>query len=141
MKLLYVAAWVVIIGFLVWSGNLLVQIQSMGSETAELHQSGLHLDSLAGAWLDLNRPGNDVLENYEVEEQRAAFGLYKRHYVSILDAVQQRVQGDNTLVMLINGLQPVQDALVGFAEHVFNLAEQREALRLAQAQAELISEK
>jgi hypothetical protein len=60
MKLLYVAAWVVIIGFLVWSGNLLVQVQSMGSETADLHQLGIHLDSLAGAWLDLNRSGNEL---------------------------------------------------------------------------------
>jgi PAS domain S-box-containing protein len=141
MKLLYVAAWVVIIGFLVWSGNLLVQIQSMGSETADLHQLGIHLDSLAGAWLDMNRPGNDVLENYEVEEQRALFGLYKRHYVSIQDTVQQQLQGDNMLVLLINGLQPVRDTFVDLAGQVFNLAEQREALRLAQAQAALISEK
>ena len=62
MKLLYVAAWLVIIGFLVWSGNLLVKIQTMGSETGELHQLSLDLDYLAGAWRDLNRPGNDVLE-------------------------------------------------------------------------------
>ena len=67
MKFLYIAAWVAIIGFLVWSGNLLVNIQSMGSETAKLHQLSLDLDSLVGAWRDLNRPGNDVLENYEVE--------------------------------------------------------------------------
>jgi PAS domain S-box-containing protein len=139
MKLLYVAAWVVIIGFLLWSGNLLVQIQSMGSKTADLHQLDLRLDSLAGAWLDLNRPGNDILENYEVEEQRAVFGIYKRRYVSIQDAVQQ--QGDNRLAALITNLQPIKDTLVDFAEEVFNLAEQREALRLAQAQAELISEK
>jgi PAS domain S-box-containing protein len=141
MKLLYVAAWVVIIGFLVWSANLLIQIQSMGSKTAELHQLDLYLDSLAGAWLDLNRPGNDVLENYEVEEQRTLFGLYKQRYVSIQDAVQQQLQGDNTLVALITGLQPVRDTFVDLAEQVFNLTEQREALRLAQAQAELISEK
>ena len=44
MKLLYVAAWLVIIGFLVWSGNLLLQIQSMGSETAQLHELSLKID-------------------------------------------------------------------------------------------------
>ncbi|MEA2080859.1 MAG: PAS domain S-box protein [Pseudomonadota bacterium] len=141
MKLLYVAAWMVIIGFLVWSGSLLVKIQSMGAETTELHQLGLHLDSLAIAWRDLSRPGNDVLENYEVEEQRAAFGFYKRRYDAIQAAVQQRVQGDNTLAPIITGMQPTRDTLVDFAKQIFDLSEQREALRLAQAQTELISEK
>ena len=141
MKLLYIAAWIVIIGFLVWSGSLLVKIQSMGVETTELHQLGLHLNSLSGAWRDLNRPDNDVLENYEVEEQRAAFGFYKRHYDTIQAAVQQRVQGDNTLAPIITGMQPILDTLVDFAEQIFDLSGQREALRLAQAQPKLISEK
>jgi PAS domain S-box-containing protein len=141
MKLLYIAAWVVIIGFLVWSGSLLVKIQSMGAETTELHQLGLHIDTLASAWRDLNRPGNDVLENYELEEQRAAFNSYKQSYDAIQVAVQQRVQDDNTLAPIIAGLQPIRDTLVDFAEQIFDLSGQREALRLAQAQAELISEK
>jgi len=141
MKYLYITAWVVIIGFLIWSASLLVKIQSMGRETTELHQLGLHLNSLSGAWRDLNRPGNDVLENYEVEEQRAAFGFYKRHYDTIQAAVQQRVQGDNTLAPIITGMQPVRDSLVDFAEQIFDLSGQREALRLAQAQPELILEK
>ncbi|MEA2080148.1 MAG: PAS domain S-box protein, partial [Pseudomonadota bacterium] len=141
MKFLYVAAWVVIIGFLVWSGNLLVQIQSIGSETAELHTLSLHLDALASTWRDLNRPGNDVLENYEVEEQRTAFRFYKKRYDVIHTALQQRVQGDGTLAPLMTSLQPTRDILVGLAEQILDLSEQREALRLRQAQAELISEK
>jgi PAS domain S-box-containing protein len=141
MKLLYIAAWVVIIGFLVWSGSLLLRIQSMGAETSELHQLGLHFNSLASAWRNLNRPGNDVLENYAVEEQRAAFSLYKQRYDTLQADVQQRVQGDNTLAPIITGLQPVRDSLVDFAEQIFDLSAQREALRLAQAQTDLISEK
>ena len=141
MKLLYITAWVVIIGFLVWSGSLLVKIQSMGAETTELHQLGLHIDSLASAWRDLNRPGNDVLENYEVEEQRAAFNSYKQSYDATQAAVQQRVLSDNTLAPIITSLQPIRNTLVDFAEQIFDLSEQREALRLAQAQADLISEK
>jgi len=88
MKLLYVAAWVTILGFLVWSGNRLVDTQSMGAETAELHQLSLDLDSLAGAWRDLNRPGNDVLENFEVAAQRAALDRYKQLYHAIHAALQ-----------------------------------------------------
>jgi len=141
MKILYVAAWLVIIGFLVWSGNLLLKIQSMGSETGDLHQLRLDLDSLAGAWRDLNRPGNDVLENYEVQEQQAAFGLYKQRYDAIHATLQQRVQGDDVLTPLISDLVPARDTLVALAEQVLDLSEQREALRLLQAQAGLILEK
>ena len=141
MKLLYIAAWVLIIGFLVWSGNLLLKIQSMGSETAVLHQLGLDLDVLAGAWRDLNRPGNDVLENYEVKEQRNALAIYRQRYDAIHAALQQRVQDDTALAPLITRLKPARDTLVDLAEQVLVLSEQREALRLAQAQSELISQK
>ena len=141
MKLLYIAAWLAILGFLVWSGNLLVNIQSMGAETAELHQLSLDLDSLAGAWRDLNRPGNDVLENYEVAQQRDALGLYKQRYDAIHAALLQRVQDDPALLPLIVGLEPTRNILVDLAEQVLDLSGQREALRLTQAQAGLISEK
>ncbi|MGD2074395.1 MAG: hypothetical protein PVG38_05670, partial [Gammaproteobacteria bacterium] len=141
MRLLYVAAWVVILGFLVWSANLLLRIQSIGSETAELHELGLHLDSLAGAWRDLNRPGNDVLENYEVDKQRAAFGFYSHRYEAIHDHLQRRLQNDPVLRQFVVDLRPIGGTLVDFAEAIFQLAEEREGLRLAQAQAELISEK
>jgi PAS domain S-box-containing protein len=141
VRLLYVAAWVVILGFLVWSANLLLRIQSIGSETAELHELGLHLDSLAGAWRDLNRPGNDVLENYEVDKQRAAFGFYSHRYEAIHDHLQRRLQNDPVLRQFVVDLRPIGGTLVDFAEAIFQLAEEREGLRLAQAQAELISEK
>jgi len=141
VKFLYIAAWVVIIGFLVWSGNLLVRIQSMGSETAKLHQLGLDLDSLAGAWRDLNQPGNDVLENYQVEEQRAALDLYQQRYDAIHTDLQESVQEDTALAPLISSLEPVRDTLVDLAGQVLALSEQREALRLAQAQPGLILEK
>ena len=141
MKLLYIAAWVAILGFLVWSGNLLVNIQSMGGETAELHQLSLDLDSLAGAWRDLNRPGNDVLENYEVAQQRDALDLYKQRFDDIHAALLQRVQDDPALLPFIVGLEPTRNTLVDLAQEVLALSEQREALRLMQAQAGMISEK
>jgi PAS domain S-box-containing protein len=141
MKLLYVAAWVLIIGFLVWSGNLLLQIQSLGAQTRELHLLSMQLDSLAGAWRDLNRPGNDVLENYEVAQQRVALAMYRDRYAAVRAAVQRRVAGDSVLAPLIAALEPARDTLVELAENILELAEQREALRVAQAAAELISEK
>jgi len=113
----------------------------MGAETARLHQLGLDLDSLAGAWRDLNRPGNDVLENYEVEEQREALGLYQQRYDTIHAALQQSVQDDSALAPLIFSLEPLRDTVVDLAKQVLVLSGQREALRQAQAQPESISEK
>ena len=141
MRLLYVAAWVLIIGFLVWSGKLVLRIQTIGHETSELHELILEFGHLASAWRDLNRPGNDVLENYQVEKQRAALAVYKHNYAVIHAAVQQRVQGDTTLAPLIAQLDPIGEVVSGLGDVILKLAEQREALRLAQAQVELISEK
>ena len=140
MKLLYITAWVVILGFLFWSGNLLLQIQSMGFEAGELHQLNLKIDTLAGAWRNLNRPGNDVLEHYEVEAQRTAFEFYKKRYDAAEAAVQQRVHNDTVLAPLFTGLEPTRDTLVDLAVQILDFAEQREALRLAQAQAKSILE-
>ena len=141
MKFLYLVAWGVIIGFLLWSGNLLVQIQSIGSTTANLHQLSLQLDSLAGSWRDLNRPGNDVLENYEVEKQRAALGFYMQRFDSIHDTVMGRVRGESPLESLISDLLPFRDNLVNLALEILELSAQRESLRQGQAAAEAISEK
>ena len=141
MKFLYLVAWGVIIGFLLWSGNLLVQIQSIGSTTANLHQLSLQLDSLAGSWRDLNRPGNDVLENYEVEKQRTALGFYMQRFDSIHDTVMGRVRGESPLESLISDLLPFRDNLVNLALEILELSAQRESLRQGQAAAEAISEK
>jgi PAS domain-containing protein len=141
MKLLYVVAWVVIIGFLAWSGKLVVRIQTIGHETGEMHELILQLGHLASAWRDLGRPGNDVLENYRVDKHRAALAVYKRNYDVTHAAVQQKVQGDSTLAPLIAELEPVRDVVTGLGDVILKLAEQREALRLAQAPVESISEK
>ena len=42
---------------------------------------------------------------------------------------------------LIIGMEPTRNTLVDFAAQILDLSEQREALRLEQAQAELVSEK
>jgi len=141
MKPLYFAAWVVVIGLLVWSGSLLIKINSLEAETTELHQLDLYLDSLAGAWLDLNRPGNDVLENYDVEGQRDLFEHYKRRYIDVMFTVQRQLHGSSVQNQFINNMQSVQDALLDYAGQVFNLAEERELLRQEKAHATLISEK
>jgi hypothetical protein len=80
MKALYVAAWLMIIGFLAWSGNVLVSIQDLWSEMGELQHWRGQTEDLASAWRDLGRPGNDVLENYLIETQQAAFDTYLQRF-------------------------------------------------------------
>lgn len=141
MKVLYAAAWILIIGFLVWSGNLLLQIQSAGSRTAQLHELSLHLDSLAQAWRDLNRPGNDVLENYEVSKHRTAFDRYLQQFTSLYGGMQQRLQGESGLSQRIHALQPLQEKLSGLAREILDLAGERERLRLDGADSRRVQEK
>ena len=72
MKNIYVIAWLAIALFLGWSGNLLLMIQSHWTETNRLHRLHDDIENLAMALGDISRPGNDVLENYEVARNRAA---------------------------------------------------------------------
>ncbi|MGW8309644.1 MAG: PAS domain-containing sensor histidine kinase [Thiogranum sp.] len=141
MKLLYTAAWIVIIGFLVWSGNLLLEIQAIGSETAHLHRMNLSFDKLAEAWRDLNRPGNDVLENYEVQRHNEALASYKRRYNEAWQDVGALAGVDAALAPLMDEISAAHDTVVALAEQILELAKQREILRQAQAPPERISEK
>ena len=71
-KSIYIVAWLTIVLFLGWSGNLLMTIQDYWRQTSELHARNKNIDSLTTAFRDLSRPGNDVLENYEVTKNRTA---------------------------------------------------------------------
>lgn len=141
MKALYPGAWLVIILFLGWSGNLLVNIQTLWSDASDLHKLSGNFDDLIDSWRDLNRPGNDVLEKYEVAEQRAAFDVYVENFEKACDAVSQRISGNQTLTLFLDALEREHGTLTGLAQDIFNLTEQRESLRLSGAAEESIREK
>jgi PAS domain S-box-containing protein len=141
MKSVYIIAWLMIAVFLGWSGNLLWTIQSHWTETNRLHVWHDNLETLAIALGDLNRPGNDVLENYEVARNRAAFEKYQRRYLSALDVVSGWARDDRELVPLIEGLEREQATLSGQAREILNLAGERERLRLAGAAPDLVRSK
>ena len=141
MKALYPGAWLVIILFLGWSGNLLVNIQTLWSDASDLHKLSGNFDDLIDSWRDLNRPGNDVLEKYEVAEQRAAFDVYVENFEKACDAVSQRISGNQTLTLFLDALEREHGTLTGLARDIFNLTEQRESLRLSGAAEESIREK
>ena len=105
MKALYPAAWLMIILFLGWSGNLLLNIQEIWSEASELHKLSSNFDTLVETWRDLNRPGNDVLENYEVAKQRAAFEVYAKNFEVARDVVWAWTRDNRTLAPYLEALE------------------------------------
>jgi len=141
MKALYPGAWLVIILFLGWSGNLLVNIQTLWSDASDLHKLSGNFDDLVDSWRDLNRPGNDVLEKYEVAKQRAAFDIYLKNFEMACDAVSKRIRGNPTLTLFLDALESERATLTGLAQDIFNLTDQRESLRLSGAPEELIRQK
>jgi len=141
MKRFTIAAWLMILVFLVWSGNLLLNIQSQWQQASELHALSANFDKLASAWRDLSRPGNDVLENYEVALQRGTFEVYARRYEAIRGVVLQHLQPNSEQASLIRALDQERDTLSAFAQEILDLAEQREQLRELQAPPESILEK
>jgi PAS domain S-box-containing protein len=138
MKSVYVIAWLTIALFLGWSGNLLWTIQSRWAETNTLHRWHDDIETLASALGDLSRPGNDVLENYEVTRNRAAFEEYTRRYLSVRGVVLGRMRDDQELEPLIQGLDREEAVLSGLARQILELAGERERLRQAGAAHELV---
>jgi len=141
MKALYPAAWLMIILFLGWSGNLLLNIEALWSEASDLHKLSSNFDSLVETWRNLNRPGNDVLENYEVDKQRAAFEVYAENFEAASDVVWKLTHGNHTLTPLLEALEVERGTVTILAQEIFDLTEQRESLRLSDAPEEAIREK
>jgi two-component system sensor kinase FixL len=141
MKRFTIAAWLMILVFLVWSGNLLLNIQSQWQQASELHAMSANLDHLASAWRDLSRPGNDVLENYEVALQRGAFEVYAGRYEAIREVVLQHTQFNSEQASFLRALDQERDTLSALAQEIFDLAEQREKLRDLAGPPESILEK
>jgi two-component system sensor kinase FixL len=141
MKALYPAAWLMIILFLGWSSNLLLNIQEVWSETNELHKLSSNLDTMVETWRNLNKPGNDVLENYEVTKQRLAFEVYAENFETALDVVLESARDNRTLIPLLDALEREQITATALAKEIFSLTELRETLRLSGESEELIRQK
>jgi PAS domain S-box-containing protein len=141
MKSIYVIAWLTIALFLGWSGNLLLTIQSYWAQTSELHSRNKNLDSLTNAFRDLSRPGNDVLENYEVAQNTAALEEYTNGYRIVRDVVLGWVRDDAELKPFIQELEREYAVLTGLGREILELAGEREQLIQAGAAHELVHAK
>ena len=141
MKSIYIIAWLTIVLFLGWSGNLLLTIQTYWTQTSELHSRNKNLDSLTNAYRDLSRPGNDVLENYEVAQNRAAFEGYINKYRIAWDVVLGWVRDDADMLPFIRKLEREYAVLVGLGREILELAGEREQLLESGAAHELVHAK
>ncbi|MEZ5543453.1 MAG: PAS domain S-box protein [Pseudomonadota bacterium] len=141
MKAAYILAWMTILAFVAWSGNLLMEIQTNWEDTNEIHAWHDDLDILRLTLQNLNRPGNDVLEHYYVERNRQALARYTRDYEQSLTAVERWSVSDSELQPLVNSLKREQAGLMRYANEILVQAEQREQLRTGGAEQEAIREK
>jgi len=141
MKSIYVIAWLTIVLFLGWSGNLLMTIQDDWTQTSQLHGRNKNLDSLTNAFRDLSRPGNDVLENYEVARNRAAFEDYTSRYQIARNVVLSWLPGDPELEPYIRQVDREQATLSDLAGQILDLAEERERLSRSGVAEEVVRSK
>ena len=67
-NLAYGLAGLLILAFFVWTFNVLYGIQSHWSESNDVTAMDKDVHALFDPWRNLNRPGNDVLEDYEASK-------------------------------------------------------------------------
>ena len=75
-NLAYGLAGLFILAFFVWTINLVFSIQNNWAESNDVTAMDKDVHALFDPWRNLNRPGNDVLENYEVAIQKRALERY-----------------------------------------------------------------
>ena len=138
-NLAYALAGLFILAFFVWTFNLLFSIQSNWAESNEVTAMDKDVHALFDPWRNLNRPGNDVLENYEVDAQVTMLGRYLQEYRHARGRLDVHSRSQVDLGEFYAGMDAAALEMETLARRVLDLAEQREALRLGGADPALIS--
>ncbi len=138
-NLAYGVAGLLILAFSVWTFNLLFSIQSNWAESNDVTAMDKDVHALFDPWRNLNRPGNDVLENYEVAAQKRALKRYLQEYRQARSRLDLRGRSQVDLGTYYRGMDTAAEEAETLARRVLELAEERESLRLAAADPALIS--
>ena len=138
-NLAYWVAGLLILAFSVWTFNLLFSIKSNWAESNDVTAMDKDVHALFDPWRDLNRPGNDVLENYEVAAQKRALRRYLQEYRQARSRLDMHGRSQVDLGTYYLGMDTAAEEVETLARRVLELAEERESLRLAAADAALIS--
>ncbi len=138
-NLAYGVAGLLILAFSVWTFNLLFSIQSNWAESNDVTAMDKDVHALFDPWRNLNRPGNDVLENYEVAAQQRALRRYLQEYRQARGRLDVHSPSQVDLGDYYRGMDTAAQEVETLARRVLELAEERESLRNAGADPVLIS--
>ena len=137
-SLAYGIAWLFILAFFAWTANLLLNVQDHWAQSNEITRIDQDVHAMFNPWRNLNRPGNDVLENYEVRAQQQALEGYLREYA----AARAAMDAHDETKLAVHEFKRSMDVSARTAEQlawrVLGLAGEREALRLAGAAPDAI---
>ena len=137
--LAYGVAGLLILTFFVWTFNLLFGIQNHWAESNSVTAMDKDVHALFDPWRNLNRPGNDVLENYEVAAQQQALGRHLQEYRQARGRLDMHSRSQVDLSDYYRDMDAVALEVETLARRVLDLAEERESLRLAAADPAQIS--
>ena len=138
-NLAYGLAGLLILAFFVWTFNLLFGIQNNWAESNEVIAMDKDVHALFDPWRNLNRPGNDVLENYEVAAQKRALERYLQEYRQSRSRLDTHGRSQVDLGSYYRSMDAAALEVETLARRVLELAEERESLRLAGADPASIS--
>ena len=138
-KFAYGIAGLLILAFFVWTFNLLFGVQSNWAESNDVTAMDKDVHALFDPWRNLNRPGNDVLENYEVAAQKKALGRYLQEYRQARSRLDMHDRAQVDLSAYYRDMDAAAQQAEMLAGRVLELAEERESLRIAGADPTLIS--
>ncbi|HSM32011.1 MAG TPA: PAS domain S-box protein [Woeseiaceae bacterium] len=138
-NLAYGVAGLLILAFFVWTFNLLFSIQNNWAESNDVTAMDKDVHALFDQWRNLNRPGNDVLENYEVAVQKKALTRYLQEYRQARSLLEFHDKARVDLSEYYRDMDAAALEVETLARRVLDLAEERESLRLAGADAVMIS--
>ena len=129
----YVASWLLILAFSVWTINLLFNVQNDWAQSNEITRVDQDVHGLLDPWRNLNRPGNDVLENYEVDAQNQALERYLAEYSEVRVRLEAHRATHVPMSDFLTGMDEAAVAAEALASRVLQLATEREGLRLSDA--------
>jgi len=138
-NLAYALAGLLILAFFAWTLNLIFSVQDRWAESNDVTAMDKDVHALFDPWRNLNRPGNDVLENYEVAVQKRALERYLEEYRQARGRLDTDSHSGLDLGDYFVAMDSAATDMESLARRVLDLAEEREALRSAGAEAARIS--
>ena len=138
-NLAYGLAGLLILAFFVWTINLVFSIQNNWAESNDVTALDKDVHALFDPWRNLNRPGNDVLENYAVATQKRALERYLEEYRLARNRLDTHSQSKIDFGDYYRRMDAAAVEVESLARRVLELAGERESLRIAGANPALIS--